>query len=141
MTHRNLAIIDAFFRAFVAHDKVALAEVTSDDLTWYFPGRHPLSGTKRGREEVVDFFSQMGRMGFKAEKLISGANDSYVVETQWVTGAVNGDEVTMGWTVLWKFHDGKLESGRHYSADQYLADHYFTRVLADAEHRGTNRST
>jgi ketosteroid isomerase-like protein len=130
MAHRNLEIIDKFFQAFASKDDKALAEATVEDLTWYFPGRHPLAGVKRGREEVVAFFTRMGSMGFKPEKLITGVNDDYVVETQWATGSSDGEEVTMGWTVLWTFRDGKLESGRHYSADQHLADDYFTRAVA-----------
>jgi ketosteroid isomerase-like protein len=131
MAHRNLEVIDKFFQAFANKDDKAVAEATTDDLTWYFPGRHPLAGAKRGREAVIEFFTQMGGLGFRPTKLITGVNDDYVVETQWVTGTVAGDEVTMGWTVLWSFRDGKLESGRHYSADQYLADDFFNRLLAD----------
>ncbi|WP_320066141.1 nuclear transport factor 2 family protein [Micromonospora sp. RTGN7] len=130
MTHPHLDTISRFFEAYSKRDMAALAEVTTEDLTWHFPGRNPMSGAKRGREEVMAFFDRMGGMGFRPEKLITGTNDSYVVETQWVRGDSDGQEVTMGWTVLWSFVDGKLASGRHFSADQYLADEFFTRRLA-----------
>ncbi|SBT43049.1 nuclear transport factor 2 family protein [Micromonospora auratinigra] len=130
MTHPNQDIIQRFFEAYMKRDMAALAAVTTDDVAWHFPGRNPMSGVKRGRDEVVAFFDRMGGMGFRPDKLITGANDDYVVETQWVHGDQDGEEVVMGWTVLWSFEDGKLSSGRHFSADQYLADEFFARKLA-----------
>jgi uncharacterized protein len=129
MTDSNQDIIGRFFEAYSKKDMAALAEVTTDDLAWHFPGHNPMSGVKQGREEVVAFFDRMGGLGFRPEKLVTGENESYVVETQWVRGDVDGEEVTMGWTVLWSFRDGKLASGRHFSADQYLADDFFQRRL------------
>ena len=106
----------------------------AENVRWIFPGRHPLSGTKAGVDEVIAFFDSMGRImgksNVKVEKLVTGANDGYVVEGQHIwTEREDGINLDHQWCVLWKFEDGKITEGRHLAADQRAVDSFFTTIM------------
>jgi len=53
--HPNLEIINRFFKAYADHDLHAMRLVVDENVKWTIPGHHPLSGTKKGIEEVIAF--------------------------------------------------------------------------------------
>ena len=133
MSHPNLDLIDRFFAAYGARDLAALREVVAEDVTWNFPGRNPLSGTRRGVDEVVAFFDAMGGVmggsAIQVERLISAVNDAYVVEVQHITThRADGHNLDHQWCVLWRFENGRIAEGRHLASDQYAADEFFNAV-------------
>src|SRR3954465_15709585 len=133
MTHPNLDLIDRFFAAYGSHDRAALRDVLAEHATWTFPGHHPLSGTKRGIDEIVAFFDAVGTIMGSAhptvEKLVLGVNDQYVVECQHVrTHRADGPNLDQQLCVLWGFVDGKIVSGQHLAADQDALDAFYTRA-------------
>lgn len=135
MPHPNLDLIDQFFAAYAQHDLNAVRQVLGPDPRWTFPGRNPLSGTKAGVEEVVGFFDTMGAVmgqsNVKAERLVTGVNDEYVVECQHVwTNRGDGRDLDHQWCVLWTIENGRIAAGRHFAADQYAVDEFFTRLMA-----------
>ncbi len=62
MPHPNLELIDRFFAAYSNRDLAGLRQVLAENVKWIFPGRHPLSGTKTGIDQVVAFFDDMGKI-------------------------------------------------------------------------------
>ena len=138
MTHSNLDTIDRFFELYGLGDLEALEEVMDRNVSWYFPGHHPLAGTKSGIPEVVNFFDEMGavmaRSEIKVEKLATGVSDEYVVESQhMITNREDGNNLDHYWSVLWTFKDGKIVEGRHLASDQHAADTFFCKVLMNVE--------
>lgn len=121
MSHPNETIINKFFVAYSKHDLAVIREVMSDDIKWFFPGKHPLSGTKTGITEVVAFFDLMADVMKKsfarAEKLVVGSNDEYVVESQHIWTTVEGITTEHYWCVLWKFENGIIVEGKHFVAE------------------------
>lgn len=67
----NIKTVQDFFAAYGQNDLGGIAAVMDEDVRWHIPGRHPLSGTKQGRAEVLAFFEQLGSAGFQAEQSIS----------------------------------------------------------------------
>lgn len=133
MEKNNTAIVNRFFEAYGRHDQYAIQQVVSENIKWKFPGRNPLSGTKIGIEEVLKFFDTMGNiMGqseIKVEKLIVQENDFYLLECQHIwTNREDGINLDHHWCVLWKFEDGKLVEGKHFSEDQYEVDEFFRKI-------------
>jgi len=129
----NAVIIDKFFEAYGKHDFVALREVMSEDVIWVFLGQHPLAGVKNGIEEVVAFFDNMsaimGSSKVKAEKLVAGSNEQYMVECQHITThREDGNNIDHHVCVLWTFENDKIKEGRHFFADPQAADHFFSIV-------------
>src|SRR4051812_16814578 len=72
--------IDRFFAAYAVNDVDGMSAVLAHDIDWTIPGHHPLSGTKHGLDEVVSFFTQLGKAGFHAEPIFLGSDDQYVVD-------------------------------------------------------------
>jgi uncharacterized protein len=119
----NIEAIDAFFAAYASYDLDQMRKVLADDLEWTIPGHHPLSGTKRGVEEVAAFFTQLGKAGFQADPLFLEANDEYVVDVHrgWTTEGVG--QVDTLWALVWHFNaDGKADRVVNLSGDQHQMD-------------------
>ena len=53
---RNAAVVRELTVALGARDAAALEALLTDNVVYHFPGRNPLSGTYRGRAEVMAFF-------------------------------------------------------------------------------------
>ncbi|MFT3934260.1 MAG: nuclear transport factor 2 family protein [Chitinophagaceae bacterium] len=133
MLNNNQAIVDSFFEAYIKRDFAGIHKVMHEDVTWIFLGQHPLAGVKNGIEDVVAFFDNMGAiMGqskVKAEKLVMGSNDNYLVECQHITThREDGNNVDHHVCVLWTFEDNKIREGRHFFADPKAADKFFAAV-------------
>ena len=119
----KLEAIDAFFAAYASYDLDRMRKVLADDIEWTIPGHHPLSGTKRGVEEVAAFFTQLGKAGFQADPLFLETNDEYVVDIHrgWTTEGVG--QVDTLWALVWHFNaDGKVDRVVNLSGDQHQMD-------------------
>jgi uncharacterized protein len=119
----KLEAIDAFFAAYASYDLDQMRKVLADDIEWTIPGHHPLSGTKRGVEEVAAFFTQLGKSGFQAAPLFLETNDEYVVDIHrgWTTEGVG--RVDTLWALVWHFNaDGKVDRVANLSGDQHQMD-------------------
>ncbi len=135
MAHSNLELINQFFAAYGKRDLNAIRQVMAENASWIFPGSNPLSGTRRGLDQVVTFFdimgNFMGKSNVRAESLVTGVNDNYVVECQQIsTNRADGNNLDQQWCVLWKFENGKIVEGRHFAANQQAVDDFFTRLVS-----------
>ena len=122
----NIKVVQDFFAAYGANDLEGIAAVMDENVQWHIPGRHPLSGTKNGREEVLAFFAQLGAAGFKAEPIYFGADEKHVVDIHrgWsnAEGKPNVDTI---WALLYRIENGKIVEATNLSADQDAANHFF----------------
>ena len=119
----KIQVIERFFAAYAAHDRAGIATALAQDIRWTIPGRHPLSGTKRGIGEVLAFFDELGKAGFKAEPIFLGSNDSYVVDIHrgWST-ALEGKVDTL-WALVWHFDgEGKVDEVTNLCGNQAQMD-------------------
>lgn len=122
----NIEVVKGFFAAYGSGNMDAVQAFFHDDIVWRIPGRHPLSGDKKGKAEVSAFFQQLGKSAFKAEPMFFGANETFVVDIHrgWsnVEGAQNVDTV---WALVFKIDDGKIREATNLSADQDAANAFF----------------
>lgn len=124
----KVTAIHAFFEAYAKHDLAGIAAVLDDDVAWTIPGRHPLSGTKRGVGEVVAFFEQLGKAGFQAAPMFLESNAEYVVDIHrgWST-SLEGRVDTI-WALVWHFNArGKVDSVINLCGDQAQMDEFCWR--------------
>jgi ketosteroid isomerase-like protein len=133
MTHPNLELINRFFEAYGKRDLDGVRATMEKNVQWIFPGHHPLSGTKNGVDEVLEFFDAMGTImadsNIQVENLVTGVNDDYVVECQHlITRREDGNNLDHFWSILWTFRNGKIAGGRHLAGDQHAADTFFCKV-------------
>ncbi|HEY5747806.1 MAG TPA: nuclear transport factor 2 family protein [Chryseolinea sp.] len=127
--HPNLKIINTFFTAYGSHDVDLMRSVVAEDVRWTIPGHHPLSGTKVGIEEVVAFFSQLAKSDFKADPIVLGVNDNYVIDCHrgW-SNREDGNNLDMLWCLLWRIENGKIQEVVNFAADQHEADRFFYKA-------------
>jgi ketosteroid isomerase-like protein len=111
----------------------AIRDVMAENVTWYFPGQHPLAGVKKGIEEVIAFYDQVGKIMSKSnpktEKIMVAEKDNHLIECiHSKTNRDDGNNLDHQACVLWTFEDGKIIEGRHFFADQEAVNRYFTAV-------------
>lgn len=119
----KIEAIDSFFAAYADYDLERMRAVLADDIEWTIPGHHPLSGTKRGAEEVAAFLAELGKGGFQADPLFVEASEEYVVDIHrgWTTEGVG--KVDTMWALVWHFDaDGKINRVVNLSGDQHQMD-------------------
>jgi hypothetical protein len=126
---KNIKAIQGFFGAYANNDTQKMGEFLAEDVVWRIPGRHPLSGAKHGKAEVIAFFQQLVKSNFKADPIYFGANGDFVVDVHrgWsnVEGAANVDTM---WALLYRFKNGKIAEATNLSADQDAANSFFWSV-------------
>ena len=57
--HPNLELMRRTLAAFQVGDMAGLAELLAPQVVWHVPGRSPLAGDHRGRDEVFGFFGSL----------------------------------------------------------------------------------
>lgn len=122
----NMKVVQNFFAAYGANDLDGIAAAMDENVKWHIPGRHPLSGTKNGRDEVLAFFAQLGVAGFQADPIYFGADDTHVVDIH--RGWSNADHkpnVDTTWALVYRIENGKIVEATNLSADQDAANTFF----------------
>jgi hypothetical protein len=75
----NKAATQAAYEAFAKADIDGATENMADDIEWIVPGDSAISGTYRGKEEVVNFFVQIASKSFTTRPQHFIAEDDFVV--------------------------------------------------------------
>lgn len=128
--HPNVAIIQRYYEAYTKGDLATVREVFAPDIVWRIPGHHPLSGAKRGVDEVFAFFQQLAKAKFRAEVLFLGGNDAYVVDVHRGWSNLERDNIDQLWALLFRIQDGRVVEAVNFPSDQHAADAFFWRVYA-----------
>jgi ketosteroid isomerase-like protein len=126
--HPNVDLIERYYDAYGRNDLAALRDqFFAPDIRWQIPGHHPLAGTKQGLDEVIAFFAQLGRAGFRAQTLFLEANDEWVVDLHrgW---SETGPGLDQTWALAFRIRDGKIAEAVNYPGDQHAADAFFWAV-------------
>jgi ketosteroid isomerase-like protein len=122
----NIKVVQDFFAAYGANDLAGIAAVMDENVKWHIPGRHPLCGTKNGRDEVLEFFARLGTANFQADPIFMGADENHVVDIHrgWsnVEGKPNVDTM---WALVYRIENGKIVEATNLSADQDAANTFF----------------
>ncbi|ANZ40854.1 hypothetical protein BBK82_37595 [Lentzea guizhouensis] len=124
--HPNVSLVRRYYEAYGSGDPEALRPFFAPDIRWTIPGHHPLAGTKTGADEVLAFFAQLARSGFRAEVLFLAADRDWVVDMHrgWSTTPA-GLDIT--WTLAYRIRGRKIVEAVNFAADQHAADAFFWR--------------
>ncbi|MGW0517621.1 nuclear transport factor 2 family protein [Crossiella sp. NPDC003009] len=122
--HPHVALIRRYYAAYAKGDLNALREFFDPGIRWTIPGHHPLAGTKTGVKEVLAFFTELGRAGFRAEVLFLAADGDWVVDMHrgWSTSPP-GLDIT--WVLAYRIQRGRIVAAVNFAADQHAADAFF----------------
>ena len=124
--HPNLQLIHTFFHAYGSNNMEIMRQILAPDIEWVIPGRHRLSGTKVGVDEVLDYFKELSVYSFQAQPILMGINDDYVIDCHlnW-SNREDGENIKRMSCLLWKFKDGKISKVYNFPEDQHLIDAFF----------------
>ncbi|WP_199827678.1 nuclear transport factor 2 family protein [Streptomyces specialis] len=125
--HPHVRLIRRYYEAYGTGDPDALRPFFAPDVRWTIPGHHPLAGTKEGVEEVLAFFRELGRAGFRAETLCVAADGDWVIDLHrgWSTTPEGLDIL---WTLAFRIEDQRIAEAVNFAGDQHAADAFFWRV-------------
>ncbi len=129
--HPNLAIIQSFFQAYGKNDFEAIGNILSPDIEWHIPGHHPLSGTKKGIAQILEYFSQLHHCNFQASPIVIGYNDEFLIDCHlnW-SNREEGENMKRMSCLLWQFKSGKIIRVYNFPEDQHIADAFFNSAYA-----------
>ncbi|HEX2313261.1 MAG TPA: nuclear transport factor 2 family protein [Thermomonospora sp.] len=126
--HPNVRLIRGYYAAYAAGDLAALRDrYFAADIRWTIPGHHPLAGTKHGVDEVLAFFGQLAKAGFRADPVFLAADGEWVVDLHrgWST---TPEGLDLMWALAFRIRDGRIAEAVNFPGDQHAADAFFWRV-------------
>jgi uncharacterized protein len=104
-------------------------EIFARDLVWHLPGRHPLSGTKNGAEEVLAFFQQLRRANISVELIrLDNFGDDTVVEVHRGSGQSGTAVLDALNCTHYRIANGRIAEVQVYISDQHAVDNFFCAV-------------
>ena len=127
-THPNLTLINNFFKAYGENDLNAISTILDPNIKWHIPGNHPLSGTKIGVKQVLEFFQQLSKVSMKAESIVMGVNDMYVIDCHRNWSTLEKDNLNSMSCLLWKIENNKIAEVFNFPEDQHAVDLFFTNL-------------
>jgi ketosteroid isomerase-like protein len=128
-SHPNLTLINDFFQAYTRNDMDGIKKVLAANIKWHIPGKHPLSGTKTGVNEVLEFFQKLNKGAFKAEPIVMGVNDTFVIDCHrnW-SNLENEDNLNSMSCLLWRIENNKIAEVHNFPEDQHKVDSFFNKL-------------
>lgn len=122
-----MAVVDRMYECFGKGDMDTLkSEVFAEDIVWVLPGHHPLSGAKKGADEVIGFFGALMSVGVNVDNISFGTiGDDRVVENHTGHGTVNGKDYVFPTCSVYTIADGRIKHVQVYTADQHGVDDFF----------------
>jgi ketosteroid isomerase-like protein len=129
-THPNLTLINNFFTAYGSNDLDGIKRVLAQDIRWHIPGEHPLSGTKKGISEVLDFFEKLSKGAFKAEPIVMGVNDNYVIDCHrnW-SNLEDTENLNAMSCLLWRIENNQIAEVYNFPENQKDVDVFFKNLF------------
>ncbi len=106
-----------------------MKQILAADVRWVIPGNHPLSGVKNGVNEVLDYLARLGKAAFRAEPIVLGVNESFVIDCHrnWTNLPATPNFEGMS-CLLWRIEKGKIAEVYNFPQDQHQVDSFFQEV-------------
>ena len=128
--HPNLQQMRKGYEAFKNGDLATLGELFSDDIVWHAPGRGPISGDYKGKEEVFGLFGKLvqetgGTFKLEVEEMF--ANDERGVATQRITADRDGKRLDIYSANVFRYDaEGKVVEAWGMGVDTEIGTEFFS---------------
>lgn len=124
----NVELVRRGDEAFNAGDMETLRELFAEDAVWHASGSGVLSGVKRGREEILAYFAELGgrsqgTLKVTVNEIIGG--ESHTVQLQHNHAEANGRTLDTDGVITFRIRDGKVIEGREYFEDTGQGDAFW----------------
>lgn len=126
----NAEVVRRGYEAFNAGDAETLGRLFSENASWHTPGKSPIGGDRRGRDEV---FAQFGRYVGETEgtfratlKRVMTSDDGRVIGVHHNSGERNGRHLDVDCCIAFEVADGQIVSGREFFYDLHAWDAFWS---------------
>lgn len=128
--HPNVARIEDFLSAYGRGDAAAVGELLADDIVWHVAGSHRLSGDYRGRDAVLEYFSQVADEtggSIELDPVEIMANERHGASILRVTGDREGSRLDTVMAEAFRFDEqGRLSEFWATANDQAAIDRFWS---------------
>jgi uncharacterized protein len=129
MAHPNEELVRRGYDAFSQGDMDTFRELFAPDIIWHPSTQGPLSGDKRGVDEVLQFFGQTmaladGNFRVEVHDVVGG--DDHVVGLHTARGARAGRTMEDRGILVFHVRDGKVTEVWQYLEDQSAVDRFWS---------------
>jgi ketosteroid isomerase-like protein len=117
---QNLEIIRRGYDAFARGDITGLLELFADEIEWKTPGPQdlPTAGTRRGREQVGQFFGTLDQVfeiqRFEPQTFLADGDRVVVLGSETSRVKATGAVISSDWTHAFRVRDGKVVEFQEY---------------------------
>ncbi len=127
--HPNVELVRRGYTAFGAGDMQTVDEVFADDIVWHMSGNGPLSGDRRSKKEVFEFFGELAEMSggtfaIDIHDVVGG--DDHVVVLSNSRASRNGKSIEAQGVDVWHVKDGKATEFWHVDLDPDAANEFWS---------------
>ena len=126
----NEELIRSGFEALQAGDTNAFFDLHTDDVVLHYPGRGPLSGEYRGKEQLRALLRRQTELlgGESPELAIHDvlANEDHAVVLQTFRGSRDGKTIEDHSVLVFHMTDGKASDIWIHPQDQYAQDEFWS---------------
>ena len=133
MRHPNVELLQAQIDALGRGEIAEAMSFYTDDAVFHYPGRNPLSGDYRGKDQVLallDRVMQLTDGSFRPDVHDILASDDHVAALVTVRAASRGTSVEWQSVDLFHVRGGKLSEHWVHEVDQDLVDRFWTEAGA-----------
>ena len=125
----NAATVREYISAFLSEDYDTARSFLSETVSLTVPGRNPLSGERRGKDESVLYLQHMGELTqgtlrFEVRDVL--ANDEHVVVLFEPSASRTGKDWTSRTVTVYRLVDAKIEEIVVYQQDLYAFDAFMS---------------
>ncbi|PRX97086.1 nuclear transport factor 2 family protein [Allonocardiopsis opalescens] len=122
----NIDVVRRMYAAFHARDLDQLRnDVFANDIVWYMPGQHPLSGRHDGIDAVMAFNAALAKAGIVVDNIHLGElDDGTVVEKHTGHGHSQGVDYIFPTCTSYRVQDGKIVEVRVHTNDPHAVNEY-----------------
>jgi ketosteroid isomerase-like protein len=117
---QNLDLVRRGYEAFGRGDINGLLELLAEDIEWTSPGppELPTAGTRRGRQQVAEFFQAVDQVfeiqRFEPKSFIAQGDVVVVLGSDTASIKATGKVLTDEWAHAFTIRDGKIAAMREY---------------------------
>ncbi|MCU0308568.1 MAG: nuclear transport factor 2 family protein [Thermoleophilia bacterium] len=125
----NAELVRRGYEAFNTADLATLTEIFAERATWHTPGKSPVAGDTRSRDET---FARFGRYGgetagtFRAElRTAAATDDGRVIALHHNSAERDGRTLDVDCCIVFEIEDGRVVSGREHFFDLHAWDAFW----------------
>ena len=122
MSHAYEDMLRTAYDAFAKGDAETVMSLLTDDIEYYVSGWSPVSGTYKGKDEVLGLFGKMMELSggtFQVEVQDILANDKHGVALTIKRGQRTGKTLESRSVHVWDIRDGKCARFRAYNEEAW----------------------